>query len=144
MDSGQSQKDYRPKIDGTLLKMTGLQIPDPEVKERAHRRRFTRSYKLAILREADCCTERGELGALLRREGYHRSFHYNRQSPYIGNSRPSPDIGRQTCTNFSANYGIDCWNFVWFHQGIFRGRIKERVYSRALHNVCSLCRWNHK
>ncbi len=61
-------------MDGTFLKMTGLQIPDPEVKESAHRRRFTRSYKLAILREADRCTERGELGALLRREGLYHSI----------------------------------------------------------------------
>jgi transposase len=47
--------------------------PDPEVRERAARRRFTAEYKLRILREADGCTGPGELGALLRREGLYSS-----------------------------------------------------------------------
>ena len=41
--------------------------PDPEVPEKAKRRRFSAEYKLAILREADACTEPGQIGALLRR-----------------------------------------------------------------------------
>ena len=44
-------------------------VPEPEVRERAVRRRFTAEYKLRILKEAESCTERGQLGALLRREG---------------------------------------------------------------------------
>ena len=44
-------------------------VPDPEVRERAVRRRFTAEYKLRILREAESCTKNGQLGALLRREG---------------------------------------------------------------------------
>ena len=47
--------------------------PDPEVTERAKRRRFTAEYKLRILREADACSEPGQLGALLRREGLYSS-----------------------------------------------------------------------
>ena len=47
--------------------------PDPEVPEQAKRRHFSPKYKLAILREADACTERGRLGALLRREGLYSS-----------------------------------------------------------------------
>lgn len=47
--------------------------PDPEVPEQAKRRRFTAKYKQRILREADACTERGQLGALLRREGLYAS-----------------------------------------------------------------------
>jgi transposase len=47
--------------------------PDPEVRERAARRRFTAEYKLRIVREADACTGSGELGALLRREGLYSS-----------------------------------------------------------------------
>lgn len=39
----------------------------------ATRRRFTAEYKLGILREADACTEPGEIGALLRREGLYTS-----------------------------------------------------------------------
>ena len=48
-------------------------LPDPEVAERAARRRFTAEYKLRILREADTCAGAGEVGALLRREGLYSS-----------------------------------------------------------------------
>src|SRR5450755_3908820 len=48
---------------------SGSSRPDPQVAERATRRRFTVAYKLRILREADACHKPGELGALLRREG---------------------------------------------------------------------------
>jgi len=47
--------------------------PDPEVAERAKRRRFTAEYKLRILREADACKGDGDVGALLRREGLYSS-----------------------------------------------------------------------
>lgn len=46
---------------------------DPEVSDKAKRRRFTAHYKLEILREAERCTKPGELGALLRREGIYSS-----------------------------------------------------------------------
>ncbi|MEJ7892353.1 MAG: IS3 family transposase [Solirubrobacteraceae bacterium] len=41
--------------------------------ERAKRRRFSAEYKLAVVREADGCSEPGEIGALLRREGLYSS-----------------------------------------------------------------------
>ena len=47
--------------------------PDPEVPARHARRRFTTAYKLDILRKADACSQHGELGALLRREGLYSS-----------------------------------------------------------------------
>lgn len=47
--------------------------PDPEVPAKARRRRFTAQYKLRILEEAERCTEPGEVGALLRREGLYSS-----------------------------------------------------------------------
>jgi transposase len=47
--------------------------PDPEVPEKAKRRRFSAEYKLAILREADRCTQPGQIGALLRRERLYSS-----------------------------------------------------------------------
>lgn len=47
--------------------------PDPEVPEVPKRRRFSADYKLTIVREADACTEPGEIGALLRREGLYSS-----------------------------------------------------------------------
>jgi len=47
--------------------------PDPEVPEKQRRRKFTAKYKLSILSEADSCTEPGQIGALLRREGLYSS-----------------------------------------------------------------------
>ena len=47
--------------------------PDPEVPEKASRRRYKAEYKLRILKEAEKCTKHGELGALLRREGLYSS-----------------------------------------------------------------------
>ena len=48
-------------------------VPDPEVVARARRRTFSAEYKLRILQEADACTEPGQIGALLRREGLYSS-----------------------------------------------------------------------
>jgi len=47
--------------------------PDPEVPEKKPRRKFTAKYKLRILAEADACTQAGQIGALLRREGLYSS-----------------------------------------------------------------------
>jgi len=47
--------------------------PDPEVAARRRRRRFTSQYKLEVLRKADACTQPGQLGALLRKEGLYSS-----------------------------------------------------------------------
>jgi len=49
------------------------QVPDSEVLPRAERRQYTGQYKLRILEEVDRCTERGQIGALLRREGLYSS-----------------------------------------------------------------------
>ena len=48
-------------------------IPDPEVVPKAKRRRFSAEYKQRILEKADNCTEPGQIGALLRREGLYSS-----------------------------------------------------------------------
>lgn len=56
-----------------------------EVTEKAKRRRFTAEYKQRILREAAKCTEHGELGALLRREGLYSS--------HLSNWRAQADRG---------------------------------------------------
>jgi transposase len=48
-------------------------VPDPEVVSPRRRRRFSAAYKQRILDEADRCTEPGEVGALLRREGLYSS-----------------------------------------------------------------------
>ncbi len=46
---------------------------DPEVVPKATRRQFTAAEKLRILQEADACTQPGQIGALLRREGLYSS-----------------------------------------------------------------------
>jgi transposase-like protein len=48
-------------------------LPDPEVVPKAKRRQFAAKYKLRVLEEADRCTERGQIGELLRREGLYSS-----------------------------------------------------------------------
>ena len=48
-------------------------VPEVEVAEKAARRQFNAEYKRKILKEADACTQEGEIGALLRREGLYSS-----------------------------------------------------------------------
>lgn len=48
-------------------------VPDPEVSDKAVRRRFTAKYKLSILQQAEACRDEGSIGALLRREGLYSS-----------------------------------------------------------------------
>ena len=50
------------------------EIPDPEVVPTAQRRRFSSAEKLRIVEAADACTESGEMGGLLRREGIYSSY----------------------------------------------------------------------
>jgi transposase-like protein len=47
--------------------------PDAEVPQRPVRRSFLADYKLQILRQADACTQSGQVGELLRREGLYSS-----------------------------------------------------------------------
>ena len=61
-------------------------MADPEVVPVAQRRRFTVEEKLRILEEAEACTEPGEVGALLRREGIYSS--------YLSKWREARDRGR--------------------------------------------------
>ena len=50
-----------------------IKPPNPEVTAKTERRRFTGDYKRRILAEADRCTQPGEIGSLLRREGLYSS-----------------------------------------------------------------------
>jgi transposase-like protein len=47
--------------------------PDPEVVAKPKRRRFSAEYRLRIVEEADQCTQPGDVGRLLRREGLYSS-----------------------------------------------------------------------
>ena len=48
-------------------------VPDSEVLDRPKRRTFTAAYKLNILRELDALTEPGQVGEVLRHEGFYSS-----------------------------------------------------------------------
>src|SRR5688572_17789803 len=48
-------------------------VPEPEVEPRPRRRTYTAEYKAKILAECDATTERGQIGAILRREGLYSS-----------------------------------------------------------------------
>ena len=72
---------------------------NPEVTQKAARRRFTSEYKRGIAMEADNCRQPGEIGALLRREGLYSSVlaRWRRQlreeslsSSEKSNSKPRP------------------------------------------------------
>jgi len=76
--------------------------PDPEVSAVPGRRRFSASYKARIVREADACTEPGEVGALLRREGLYSSNLTNWRKQYrkAGEAALADDKrGRKVTTN---------------------------------------------
>jgi transposase len=69
-EQSEKEVDFCP---GTKETTTKLNVPDPQVLERPERRKFTVEYKARIVKEADACTEQGQIGALLRREGLYSS-----------------------------------------------------------------------
>ena len=70
----------------------GALANEVEVMAKATRRRFSAAYKLKILREAEACTQPGELGALLRREGLYfsnvRTWRAQRQAGELSGLAP--------------------------------------------------------
>jgi len=72
--TGQQQQQQEQKKQKQEQKDLATRIPDPEVVPKAKRRQFTAKYKLRIVREADACTEPGQIGSLLRREGLYSSY----------------------------------------------------------------------
>ena len=58
-------------LDG--LGAPALESPDSEVLAKPKRRRFTAEYRLRILEEVERCTESGQVGRVLRREGLYSS-----------------------------------------------------------------------
>jgi transposase-like protein len=51
-----------------------IPAPDPEVAATARRRQFSSSEKRRILEASDRCSEPGQIGELLRREGIYSSY----------------------------------------------------------------------
>lgn len=66
-------EDQQSSSHASLSQASSSAPPDSEVHSKPVRRRFTASYKLRILEEADRCTQPGQIGALLRREGLYSS-----------------------------------------------------------------------
>ncbi len=71
---GESERDRRsteesPKND----RQPKGTIPPVEVSDKKKRRRFTKEYKLSILKEIDNSTKPGQIGEILRREGLYSS-----------------------------------------------------------------------
>lgn len=73
---------------------TGPRRMDVEVEPKAQRRTFSTAYKLQILEQADSCKGKGEIGALLRREGLYWShlskWRKQRATGELGSKRGRP------------------------------------------------------
>ena len=96
MDAYDKYRDKQTRLNHHGFKMPEpvmSQAPDPEVVEKAKRRKFSAAYKLQVLREADRC-DVGELGALLRREGLYSShlstWRRQRQAGELEGLSPKP------------------------------------------------------
>lgn len=93
--SNQQQSSNQPNLNGQIK----ASVPEPEVvMTTAERRRFSQSYKIKILAEAEQCQTDGEIGSLLRREGLYSSHLTRwRQAQERGQLEPgtSPKRGRK-------------------------------------------------
>lgn len=65
----QHQQNTQPPQNGQIK----TDRPDPEVRPPVQHRRFSAAYKQRILAEVERCTQAGEVGAVLRREGLYSS-----------------------------------------------------------------------
>ena len=78
---------------------TNGRLPEPAVTEKATRRKFSAEYKLRILAEAEGSTERGQIGALLRREGLYAStldkWRKQRERGTLGGEKRGPKVDAQ-------------------------------------------------
>jgi len=69
-----SPRDYQPTPAVSLVQTSALDRPDPEVMNRARRRKFTAQCKKRILEEDEACRGKsGAVGTLLRRESLYSS-----------------------------------------------------------------------
>jgi transposase len=89
--------------DGPLLLP---EAPPSEVVARPQRRNFTIAYKQRILAEADRCSQRGQLGALLRREGLYSShlvdWRHQRRQGQLGQAQRGRPVAAPTAKQVAA------------------------------------------
>jgi transposase len=97
-------------------------VPDPEVEPMAQRRRFNAGEKLRILEEADACTEPGEMGALLRREGVYSS--------YVSRWRQARDRGQLTALGSQQRGPKPATNAALVREVATLRRDNERLQAR--------------
>jgi transposase len=95
---------------------------DPEVVPIAQRRRFTAREKLRILEEAEACTEPGEIGALLRREGIYSS--------YLSRWRQARDRGQLTALGLQRRGPKPATDAALVREVARLRREKERLQAR--------------
>ena len=98
------------------------EMPDPEVVPVAQRRRFTASEKLRILEEAEACTEPGEIGALVRREGIYSS--------YLSRWRQARDRGQFTALGAQQRGPKPAADAAWAGEVARLRRENERLQAR--------------
>jgi transposase len=71
-----------------------INLPEPEVPEKAVRRRFTVQYKLNIMQQAEACRDERGMGALLRKEGLYSSplttWRRQRDTGILSGLKPKP------------------------------------------------------
>jgi transposase-like protein len=97
-------------------------VPDPEVVAMAERRRFTAKEKLRILEEAEACTEPGEIGALVRREGIYSS--------YLSRWRQARDRGQLTALSSKKRGPKSSADKALAEEVVKLGRQNERLQAR--------------
>jgi transposase len=80
--------------------------PPSEVVARPQRRSFTTAFKQRILAEADRCTQHGQLGALLRREGLYSShlvdWRHQREQGQLGQAQRGRPAAAPTAKQVAA------------------------------------------
>ncbi len=74
IDFGELEGDRRSTGDSPKsIRKFQRDIPDTEVSMKKRRRRFSKEFKLKILKELNESTKPGQIGAILRREGLYYS-----------------------------------------------------------------------
>lgn len=85
--------------------------PNPEVIDKPQRRRFTKAYKLDLLKQIDACSGSGQIGALLRREGLYSShltnWRWQRRQGLLDNTASKKRVPRPTDHNATRVHQLE-------------------------------------
>ena len=89
--------------DGRTARNGSSPYPDPQVVEAPHRRKFSKAYKLDILKQVDACDAHGQIGAILRREGLYASHLANWRRLLHQRLLNGPESGKVTAKRSAQN-----------------------------------------